>query len=164
MQFILTDHSNKISFSEKGGKFMICKSLFRFCMIIAVALFSYGLADAQIKDAVKDTAKKTKKVTKKAVKTVADKSEDVVDKSEDVVDKTVDKSEDVVDKSKDVTVDAAKKTGSGAKKFGKTTVSVTEKVAGQAYEGGRWLVVTTWDGAKWVSKKVWFPDKDKQEP
>ena len=66
---------------------------------------------------------------------------------------------DVADKTKDAAVDGAKAAASGAKKVGGYTVDVTENVAGQAYEGGKWFVTTTWDGTKWVSKKVMYGTK-----
>ena len=58
-----------------------------------------------------------------------------------------------------MTVDAAKTTKSAAKSTAGYTVKLVDNVKGQSYEGGRWLTVTTWDGAKWVSKRAWFPMK-----
>jgi len=66
---------------------------------------------------------------------------------------------DVYEGAEDTTVDVAKTTGSGAKKIGEYTVNVTEGVVGQTYEGGKWLVHTSWDGTKWVGKRVWYPNK-----
>jgi cytochrome c biogenesis protein ResB len=66
---------------------------------------------------------------------------------------------DALDKASVKTAEAAKVGASKTKSFGTHTVNVTDNVAGQAYEGGRWFMVTTWDGAKWVSKRTWFPDK-----
>ena len=63
------------------------------------------------------------------------------------------------DKIQDVTADTARKTASTSKKIGNYSVDVTENVAGQAYEGGKWVTVTTWDGTKWVSNRVWYATK-----
>jgi hypothetical protein len=120
---------------------MKSKGLFRLALLFAFVLVSYGVANSQIVDAAKDAADKTKKVT---VKTV---------------DKTADVVTDVADKTKDATVDAAKETSSGVKTFGNYTVKVTENVVAETKKDGKWLMTTTWDGAKWVSKKVWYPNK-----
>lgn len=126
---------------------MKLKGLFRLALLFTFVLVSYGVANSQIVDATKDAASKTKEVTVDAAK------------------KTAEVTTDVADKTKDATVDAAKATSSGAKTFGKYTVSVTENVAAEAKKDGRWLMTTTWDGAKWVSKKVWYPNKkdDKED-
>ena len=120
---------------------MKLKGLVSLFGLILFVSFSYSAANAQIVDAVKDAAEKTKDVTVDAAK------------------KTADVTGDIAEGAKDVTVDGVKAAGKGAKKVGNYTVDVTENVAGQAYEGGRWLTVTTWDGTKWVSKKVWFASK-----
>ena len=124
---------------------MKSKSLLRLGLLFVFVLVSYGVAHSQIVDAAKDAADKTKKVTVK----VADKTADVVT--------------DAADKTKDATVDAAKETSSGVKTFGNYTVKVTENVVGKSYEGGKWLVTTTWDGTKWVSKKVFYPNKKQKD-
>jgi cytochrome c biogenesis protein ResB len=112
-----------------------------FFVLVGTVLFSYGTANAQVVDAAKDAASKTKDVTVKTAK----KTSVVVT--------------DALDKAADKTAEAAKVGASKTKSFGTHTVNVTDNVAGQAYEGGRWFMVTTWDGAKWVSKRTWFPDK-----
>lgn len=116
-----------------------------FAMFLAVVLFSYGSANAQVVDAVKDAASKTKDVTVDAAK-----------KTKVVV---TDGLEKAADTTKDVSVDAAKKTASTSKKIGNYSVDVTEGVTGTVYEGGKWFTVTTWDGTKWVSKRVWYATK-----
>lgn len=113
--------------------------------IFAAVLLSYDSASGQVVDKIKDAAGKTKDVTVKAAK-----------KTEVVV---TDALETAADKTKDATVKTAKVAGSESKKFGNHAVNVTENVAGQAYEGGKWFVVTTWDGTKWVSKRVWYANK-----
>jgi hypothetical protein len=142
---------------------MKLKSLANYLAVFAIAMFSYGTANAQVVDAVKDAASKTKEVTVDAAKKTVDVTKDVADKTKDVtVDaakKTADVTTDVADKTADVTVDGAKATASGAKKVGNYTVNVSENVAGGAYEGGKWFVTTTWDGTKWVSKKVVYGAK-----
>ena len=42
---------------------------------------------------------------------------------------------------------------------GRHTVNVTENVAGEVQEGGKYFMVTTWDGTKWVSKRTWYATK-----
>lgn len=120
---------------------MKLKILFNLSAIFVFALFSYNTANAQVVDAVKEAAKKTKDVTVDAAK------------------KTAGVTKGVADKTTEVTVDGAKATGAGAKKIGGYTVELVDNVKGQSYEGGRWLVVTTWDGTKWVSKRTWFATK-----
>ena len=66
---------------------------------------------------------------------------------------------DLIDKAADKTAEAAKVGASKTKKFGNSAVRVTENVAGDAYEGGKYFTVTTWDGTKWVSKRVWHATK-----
>lgn len=112
-----------------------------FFVLVGTVLLSYGTANAQIVDAAKDAASKTKDVTVKTAK----KTSVVVT--------------DALDTAADKTTGAAKVAASKSKSFGSHTVNVTDNVAGQAYEGGRWFVVTTWDGTKWVGKRTWFPDK-----
>jgi hypothetical protein len=108
---------------------------------LVLALFSYSAANAQVVDTVKKAAEKTKDVTVDAAK------------------KTAGVTGNVADKTKDATVDAAKTTGTGAKNIVTYTVKLVNNVKGDPYEGGRWLVVKTWDGTKWVSKRAWFETK-----
>ena len=77
----------------------------------------------------------------------------------DAAKKTGDAVSDGVDKAADTTKEAAKVGASKSKKFGNQAVRVTENVAGDAYEGGKYFTVTTWDGTKWVSKRVWYATK-----
>jgi hypothetical protein len=124
---------------------MKLRVLYNFLAVFVIALFSYSSANGQIVEKVKNAAEKTKEVT--------------VDTTKKTVELTKDAAEKVAGKTKDATVEAAKTTGSGAKKVGGYTVKLVDNVKGQAYEGGRWLVVTTWDGTKWVSKRAWFATK-----
>ena len=145
---------------------MKMKGLLSVLGVTTFVLLSYSAAGAQVVDKVKETAGKTKDVTVDAAKKTGKVTKDVADKTRDVtVDaakKTVVVTSDLTDKTKDATVNAAKATASGAKKFGNYTVELTDTVKGETYEGGRWLVVTTWDGVKWVSKRAWFPNKTPQ--
>lgn len=110
-------------------------------LLLSIVLLSYGAANGQVVDAVKDAAKKTKDVTVDAAK------------------KTADVTTDIADKTKDVTVDAAKATGSGTKKVGGYVIETSGDIAEKSAETGKYFVVTTWDGTKWVSKKVWYATK-----
>ncbi|MGH9819285.1 MAG: hypothetical protein ACRD43_03875, partial [Pyrinomonadaceae bacterium] len=63
------------------------------------------------------------------------------------------------DKTKGAATDTASGVKTKSQTIGKTTITVTDNVVGQAYEGGKWLNVTSWDGTKWASKREWFPNK-----
>ena len=121
------------------------KGVFTVIALALAVLFSYTTSSAQVVDAVKDAASKTKEVTV-----------DTAKKTKVIV-------TDSLSKAADKTGDAAAATGSAIKskstKFGNTAVNVTENVAGQAYEGGKWFMVTTWDGTKWVTKRTWYATK-----
>ena len=136
------------------------KGLKHFGLLLAVVLFSYVGVDAQIVKGAKKVVEKTKDVTVDAAKKTAEVTKDVADKTKDAsvdaAEKTVDVTKDVADK----TVDGAKAAGSGAKKVGGFVVETTGDVAEKAVEGGKFFVHTTWDGTKWVSKKVWHPTKN----
>ena len=67
--------------------------------------------------------------------------------------------EKAVVKTKDAALVVGEKGKAATKSFGTNTLVVTENVAGQALEGGKYYTVKTWDGAKWVSKQVWFATK-----
>jgi len=43
-------------------------------------------------------------------------------------------------------------------KIGNFSVNVSEGVTGQNLENGKYLTVTKWDGAKWVTKREWVPN------
>lgn len=120
---------------------MRIRSLASIGLFFAIVLFSCVAAKAQVVEVVKDAASKTKDISKKTAEVVADTAKDVADTTGDV------------------TVAAAKKTVSTSKKIGNYSVNVTENVAGAAYEGGKYFTVKTWDGTKWVSKRVWFATK-----
>ena len=95
---------------------------------------------------------------------IVEKAKDIADKTKDVTVETAAKTKVIVtdglataaDKSKQ----AAKVGASTTKRFGSNAVSVTENVVGDAYEGGKYHTVTTWDGTKWVSKRAWYKTKD----
>jgi hypothetical protein len=116
-------------------------------MVLLVAvLFSYSSVNAQIVDKTKDAAAKTKDVT--------------VDTTKKVSVVVTDNLKTAADKTADATGAAAKSTVKSSKTFGTHTVSLVENVTGEEVkEGGKYFMVTTWDGAKWVSKRTWFPDK-----
>lgn len=63
-------------------------------------------------------------------------------------------------KAADATANAAEKSAKSVKNFGRHTVEVTENiVASKPVEAGKYYTVKTWDGAKWVSKQVWYTTK-----
>lgn len=128
------------------------KNLKLFGFTVAAVLFSYGNASGQIVNSVRDAADKTKDA---AVKT-KDVTVDTAKKTTVIV---TDGITTAADKTKDASVDAAKKTKTTTQQIGDYAVDVTENVSEAAVEGGRWLTVTTWDGTKWVSKKVRFAAK-----
>lgn len=136
---------------------------FNLGAIFVVALFSYTTANAQIVEKVKDAASTTKNVTVKAARKTADVTKDAASKTKEVTVETFDKAEEktpeVAGDAKEATVKTAKVGASTAKKVGDYTVNVTEGAAGDAYEGGRWFMHSTWDGTKWVSKRVWHANK-----
>lgn len=128
-----------------GGYVMKRTKIMMSVFSFAVVLFLYGSAEAQVVEAIKDAASKTKEVTVDAAK-----------KTSAVV---TDGVETAADKTKDVTVDTAKKAASASKKVGNYTVETTEGVVGKAYERGKYVTETTWDGTKWISKRVWYTSK-----
>jgi len=117
--------------------------------IVVIAVVSVSSTNAQVVD---KTVDKTKEVTKEAAKVTTD----AVKKTSVVVTDTL---SDAADKTRSATESGAKTTTTKASTFGKNTLNVTENVVGQTYEGGKYLTVTSWDGAKWVSKQVWYPNK-----
>lgn len=108
---------------------------------VAIVFFAYGTGSAQVVEKVKDAAEKTKDVTVGAAK------------------KTKVFVTDGLEKAGDKTEDTAKAAAKKTKTFGSTTVSTTENVTGQVMEGGKHYTVKTWDGTKWVSKRVWYATK-----
>lgn len=109
-------------------------------LFFAAALFcvaSFTSAEAQIVEKVKDAAEKTKDVTVETTKKVGEVAKDGAEKVEDGTKAGVSKS----------------------KKVGSHIVTTTDNVVGQAYEGGKYYTVKTWDGSKWVTKRVWFATK-----
>lgn len=120
---------------------MKLRVLVNFAAIFVIALISYNTASAQIVEKVKETADKTREVTIDTTK------------------KTVELTKDATGKTKSTIVEAAKTTNSGAKRFGSYTVELVDNVRGQTSQSGRWITETNWDGAKWVSKRVWSAGK-----
>jgi hypothetical protein len=112
--------------------------------LVFVVIGSASHTNAQVVDKTKDAAEKAAKVTT-----------DTAKKTSVVVTDTLG---DAASKTKSATESAVKTTTTKAQTFGKNSVNVTESVAGQTYEGGKYLTVTSWDGAKWVSKQVWYPN------
>lgn len=135
---------------------MKLNALFALTVFFGAVLFSYGTVSAQSEDKTKDTAAKTadavvdstKKVTK-AVVAPAKKTTVVV----------TDSLSNAADKTKDTATDSAAAVKTKSQKIGNSTINVTDNVAGEAYEGGRWLTTSTWDGTKWAYKRLWFPNK-----
>ncbi len=136
------------------------KGLKIFGFLLAVVLFSYVGANAQIVNTTKKVVDKTKDVTVDAAKKTVEVTKDVADKTKDVTVDAADKTADVTKDVADKTVDGAKSAGSGAKKVGGYVIEISGDVAEKAVEGGKYFVHTTWDGTKWVSKKVWYPTKN----
>ncbi len=77
---------------------------------------------------------------------------------------TVNKTVEMTSYSDDKLSEAAKPNSSEAQNFGNYSVSISRTVSEKSLEAGKWLVTTTWDGAKWVSKKVWYPSKMSDKP
>jgi hypothetical protein len=143
------------------------KGLLGVVAFFAAVLFAYGPANGQIPEKVKDAAGKVKDVTVEAADKTKDATVKAADKTKDVTVGAAKKTKVVVtdglEKAADKTGDAAAATGKAVKSTSKTighhTVNVTEDVAGDAYEGGKYYMVTTWDGTKWVSKRTRFETK-----
>jgi len=119
-----------------------------FLSVLAVSLtvlFAYGQANGQVPEPVKDAAGKTKDVTVDAAK-----------KTKVIVTDGLSKAADKTGDAASATASAAKST---SKKIGHHTVTVTDNVAGEVKKDGKWFMVTTWDGTKWVSKRTWMETK-----
>jgi hypothetical protein len=121
-------------------------------LLVGVVLLSYGAAVSQVPEVVKDAAGKTKDVTVDTAKKVKDVTVDTANKTKVVV-------SDGLDTAADKTAGAAKKAATTSKRIGNYTVDKTENVVGHAYEGGKHYTVKSWDGTKWVSKRVWYKTK-----
>lgn len=117
---------------------MKMNGLFRPAVAALFVFFAYGAAAAQEKETANDTSndapKKVKVVVTDNLQTAADKTKDTAS----------------------AVADTTKKT---AKSFGNKTVEVTEGVVGEGIKQGRYYTVKTWDGAKWVSKQVFYETK-----
>lgn len=121
------------------------KGLLSVLAVALTVLFAYGQANAQVPEPVKDAAGKTKDVTVDAAK----KTKVIVT--------------DGLEKAADKTGDAASATAKAAKSTTKTignhAVTVTDNVVAETKKDGKWFMVTTWDGTKWVSKRTWIETK-----
>jgi uncharacterized protein YktB (UPF0637 family) len=116
---------------------MKINGLLRLVVVTLFVFFAYSAAAAQEKETSNDTSDKPSKikvVVTDGLQTAADKTKDAAS----------------------AVADTTKKT---AKSFGNRTVEVTEGVVGQAVKQGRYYTVKTWDGAKWVSKQVFYETK-----
>jgi len=120
---------------------MKSKHFLGFLPLALCVSFAYNSASGQVVEKVKDDAEKTKDVTVETAKKVGV----VVTNG--------------VDKAAAVTTDGTNKTVKLAQKFGNNAVVVTEDVMGHPAEEGRFLTTMTWNGARWVTKRVWFPKK-----
>jgi len=129
-------------------------------LLLSIVLLSYGAAQGQVVDAIKDAAKKTKDVTIDAAKKTKDVTVDIADKTKDVtVDaakKTAEVTTDIAIGTADVATDVWDVSAKGTKKAVYYTGDKTADFAKLGYDGGKQVVVTTWDGTKWVSKKTWL--------
>lgn len=61
--------------------------------------------------------------------------------------------------TKTTPTEAAKQPTSTTKTFGNNSVQVTESVVGQSQVEGKYHTVTSWDGSRWVPKRVFYPNK-----
>lgn len=138
---------------------MKIRSLYCFSLILGVVLFSYSSIDAQVVDQVKKAAEKTKEVTVDSVKKAGEVTGDVAEKTKNAAVKTVKKTGEVIEGTPDKTKEIADEIGSKSKDGARMVVNVADNLATPVVKKGRHLTVTTWDGTKWVSKKVWFAAK-----
>lgn len=131
--------------------------------LLAVVLFSYGAANAQIVDVTKKVVDKTKDVTVDAAKKTVEVTKDAANAAKDAtVDATVkaaDVTSDAIETTREEAPNVAEKTVSGSKKVGGFIVETTGDIAEKTVETGKNFTVLTWDGTKWVAKQVWFPAK-----
>lgn len=128
------------------------KNLVYSLLVGGIFLFAYGSVNAQAVEAVKKAADSTKKATVKTAKVAGSATKKGAKKAKDG---TVKVSKKAASKTKEVVT----KTPAVVENVADGTTSVVKKGAKAGYKGGRYLVVTSWDGTKWVSKKVWFAGK-----
>lgn len=64
---------------------------------------------------------------------------------------------DTLETAAEATSTAGKGTKSKSKSFRNSTA---ESAVWRDHKGGKWVVVTSWDGEKWVTKRVYYPNKD----
>jgi hypothetical protein len=121
---------------------MRTKGLAVVFVFLAVVLLSYNNANAQVPEKPADTTIPAAQPASNPRVIITDNLQTAADKAK---------------------ADVAKPTVATTKTFGNHAVTINESVQGeQPKEGGRWLTVSTWDGTKWVPKRTWFPDKNKQ--
>ena len=135
------------------------KRLLNLFAVAGFVFFAAVAADAQVVDAVKDAASKTKDVAEDAKDVTVKGAKKTTVVVTDGVETAADKTADAAVLGAKATASGTKKAASETKTFGSHTVSVSENVAEKAVEGGKYFTVTTWDGTKWVSKKVWYATK-----
>ena len=135
---------------------MKLNALFALTVFFGAVLFSYGTVSAQSEDKTKDTAAKTADAVVDSTSKVTKAAAEPEKKTTVVV---TDSLANAADKAKDAGTATGTAVKTSTQKIGKTTINVTDNVAGEAYEGGRWLTTSTWDGTKWAYKRLWFPNK-----
>lgn len=135
------------------------KRVMNYFVIAAFFALAFVSAEAQVPDAVKDAASKTKDVTVDVSKKVAEGTKKTTVVVTEGVKTGADKTADAAVLGAKATASGAKKAASETKTFGNHTVNVSENIAEKSYEEGKYYTVTTWDGTKWVSKKVWYATK-----
>jgi len=116
------------------NKFLRLLSIFSF---VFIAYTSASAQDTPVVNETKDAAKKVRVVV-------------------------TDGLEKAVVKTKDAALVVGEKGKAATKSFGTNTLVVTENISSEAnstVEGGRYYTVTTWDGTRWVSKRVLYPPK-----
>ena len=148
-------------------------------------------AAGKTKDVTVDAAKKTADVTKKAAEGTKDvtvkgaektgdvlsdgydKAEDVgsdvvegtkdtYDKAGDLASDAADKTEETVDNRDNIATDILKATANGTKKVVYYSGDKAADLAKLGYKGGKFVVVKTWDGTKYVARKLQIYEKEKR--
>lgn len=115
---------------------MKTRSLAVFAALSVFVLLSYSSVKAQEDSTEKPKTETPKSITKTTVVVT-----------------------DNLEVAKTASAPAAKQPTSTTKSFGNNSVQVTESVVGTNYEEGKWHTVTSWDGKRWVPKRVFYPNK-----
>lgn len=160
------------------------KVLSCLALMFALVLFSHATAEAQIvknvkkaagktKDVTVDATKKTVKVTKKVAGGTKDVTVKGAKKTGDVAGDVYDKSEDGASKSVEVVKegfeddgiaeDILKATANGTKKTVWYVGDKAQDFGKLGYKASKFVVVSTWNGTKWVSKKTYVWVKNEKE-